>query len=468
MPTLFSSLGREPRPFAHKPMISLLIIGLLAAFWPLGPWFVQRLHDNQDEPLGLLALLTALGFLFARRHEWRLSPGGCWIASGILLTEMLFHRQLPSLLEAGLLVLAIGSMLDLPKQAPGIAALLVLSLPIVASAQFYLGYPLRIGAAWFSASTMNLIGCDVTRIGTDLLWHGAQVGVDPPCSGVRMLWVACFVAAALAARSRLALPRFVILMLSAVVMVVLANALRAMLLFPSEAGVMLPFTGLHEGVGIVVMIASFWCLTRLHDWLAAKTTPPMQHQPESSMSARFAATAVIGIGVATAILHCFQPDREVHSQTISTVTWPTQFEGITLEKLPLSHYEEIFAQTFPGHLARFRWGQGEVIMRQVERASRTVHSSRECFQAKDFEVKSLTLWHDRDNQVWSRFAATRDGSTMIVRERITDAAGHTWTDVGAWYWSALFHPETGPSTFVSVIEPQSPTLASLNADGTIR
>ena len=442
-------------------MISLLIIGLLAAFWPIGPWFVQRLQDNQDEPLGLLALIAGIAFLVLRRRELRVSSRGCWCACAIAALEMMFHRQLPPLIEAGLLVLAIALMLNLPLRAPGIAALLLLSLPVVASAQFYFGYPLRLGAAVFSQGVMNLLGCEVTRLGTDLVWHGAQVGVDPPCSGIRMLWVACFVSATLGSGSRLGLGRFTVLMASTVVMVVLANALRAMLLFPSEAGLMMPFTGLHEGVGIVVMIAAFWCLARLHDRLSNGAARPEKSDVDPFPSARFAATTLIGLGIATGLLHLVHPAQAAEFRITSDVSWPIEFEGRPLEKLPLSRYEEIFAQTFPGHLSRFRWGRGEVIMRRVEKASRTVHSSRECFRAKDFELQALNLWHDGENQAWSRFSATQDGSTMVVRERITDTAGHTWTDVGAWYWSALFHPETGPWTFVSVIEPQTSALASI-------
>jgi hypothetical protein len=41
---------------------------------------------------------------------------------------------------------------------------------------------------------------------------------------------------------------------------------------------------------------------------------------------------------------------------------------------------------------------------------------------------------------------------MIVREQIRDAHGRTWSDVSAWYWSAVWNPDAGPWFATTVFE----------------
>ena len=74
-----------------------------------------------------------------------------------------------------------------------------MSLPLVASLDFFAGYPLRLAAAELGRGMLWFVGIEAERNGVLLVHCGRLVGIDPPCAGVRMLWTACFLAAVLAA-----------------------------------------------------------------------------------------------------------------------------------------------------------------------------------------------------------------------------------------------------------------------------
>jgi exosortase/archaeosortase family protein len=454
MPTVFTLIAESDLPASPRDhSAAFTVAGIALAFWPVGPWYLARLRDGSDDPLGLLALATAVCFLWWRRHRIALSASGGIVALGAILLGMVWHRQLPPMAEAALAVAALCSAFALPRRQPGIAMLLVLSLPLVASMQFYFGYPLRLSAALLTQAALRIVGCDVLRLGTDLVWHGAQVGVDPPCSGVRMLWIGCFVVAALSARSGLKTMRLLVLASSTVLIVVLANALRATLLVPSEAGVMMLPSGWHEGIGIAVMVPTFYALVRLHDRLVKhqthKPTSPT-HQPTAFSS--WLPIIALGLGIAACVLHGFFDPHGLVKRTSASPAWPSTFEGKPLEAMPLTQREQVFAESFPGSLARFRCNQDELVLRNVTQATRQLHSSRDCFRAAGYDITSLAQTSDAAGRRWSRFQALRDDEELQVRECVTSAHGASWHDISAWYWDATFHSDQGPWLAMTVIE----------------
>ncbi len=452
MPTIMTTLC-HPRALPRRaPSLVLVLASLVFAFWPLAPWYLKRLTDGSDDPLGPLALVAAGVMMWFRRGEIQASTSGCITALTLICSEMVLHHRLPPLLEAGLAVAAVCAVLALPQRHAGIAMLLVLSLPVVASMQFYLGYPLRLAAALITQGTMRLAGCDVLRIGTDLIWHGAQVGVDPPCSGVRMLWVALFVAAALAARSGISWRRLLILVGAAVSIVVLANAARAALLFPSEAGVMPPISGMHDAAGVIVMLPAFFLLSRLHDRLA--TGSPHLPPAAPSPGLAHALLAVIGLGAACGMVRAFDTRSLTAPRPKTSVVWPETFGGQMLERLPLTPREDAFADAFPGALARFRCGQAELILRSVAQPTRRLHSSRDCLRAAGYDLQNLPLEQTDGTPPWSCFLAVSGDRRLRVKEQITSQHHESWTDVSAWFWSATMHPDHSPWLAATFIEPE--------------
>jgi len=117
--------------------------------------------------------------------------------------------------------------------------------------------------------------------------------------------------------------------------------------------------------------------------------------------------------------------------------WPAQFEGNPLTPLPLTELEKRFANDFPGQIGRFTDGKREIVIRWVTEATRKLHPSSDCFQGLGYSVKPLALRRDDRGGLWSSFEATKGSEQLRVYEQIQNESGQTWTDVSAWYWSAL-------------------------------
>ena len=92
---------------------------------------------------------------------------------------------------------------------------------------------------------------------------------------------------------------------------------------------------------------------------------------------------------------------------------------------------------FPEKVRRFTDGRREIIIRHVREATRKLHPSADCFSGIGYQIKSLALKLDEENNLWSCFRAEKNGEKWKVCERIYSGNGKNWTDVSAWYWSAL-------------------------------
>ena len=135
--------------------------------------------------------------------------------------------------------------------------------------------------------------------------------------------------------------------------------------------------------------------------------------------------------------------------------WPVEFEGRTLTQLPLREHEKRFEAEYPGRFGRFTDGQREILLRFVADRTRKLHPSADCFKACGYRVQPLPLWVDENNFQWGCFNATRKIETLWVYERIYDLSGNSWTDVSAWYWSALLGQTKGPWWAITLAEKQS-------------
>ncbi len=439
----------EPKPTLKMPGTGLwAAIMLLAAFWPVLMWWGRRLVDDSDEPLGVLALVCALFFLWRERTSLRVSRASLVVALSLAVAARLLADRLPMLALGLLLVTALVVALRLWR-LPGVAVLLSLALPWVATLQFLLSYPLRVVVATTAGGLLSLFGVEVTREGTDLWHQGMAVGVDAPCSGLRMLWFLLFAAAFLTARFRLDWPRALFCLALGGVLALLANILRATVLFFPEAGLVSWPLWTHEATGLLffapALIALLLCTRRL-ERKAASESRMMVSMPSTGWVRAFCAVAVI-LSLSW-FLRAEAPVTKPLAQ--SAVEWPDQFRGLALTPLPLSMREEHFASGFPGALARFRCGEGEVIFRRVDRATRMLHPAEDCFKAAGFEMRRLSASVVAEDGLWQVWEARRgDDPALWVCEQIRAANGDLFTDVSAWYWQALRHPENGPWTAVT-------------------
>lgn len=231
-----------------------------ACFWPVWRWYVERLDDGSDEPWALAALLAAVvlswprdGFRWNPRDPLLLAAAACTLLYAVLAPFA------PPLLRALAAAAALGcswiSVSGARERAPAVLCLLALSVPVIASLQFYAGYPLRTltasGATWL----LNFFGIEATRTGTSMMAYGRTVLVDAPCSGVRMLWTASVLCAALVAmRTRVSWSAMAFTLAWVLPVVLVGNTVRATLLFLIETAETPPPGYLHSLVGIITFV----------------------------------------------------------------------------------------------------------------------------------------------------------------------------------------------------------------------
>ena len=239
-----------------------------AALWPQWIWYWRRLVDGSDEPVGVIALGT-LAILVARlAHRLRQVPDLRWIAAaGVLTLGSALALHTTPLLSAlvGVLALAAGLLAWLPGDVPRLpyAGLLVLSLPLLSSLQFYGGYPLRVVTAQLSCWILQAMGFLAERSGSSIQVSGQLVVVDAPCSGIQMAWMAYFAAFA-AAAARAMHDRILLGRLPLVgVLVLTGNTLRNTILVAWEAHGSAPDALWHQGIGLLLLAAVCWLVLKV-------------------------------------------------------------------------------------------------------------------------------------------------------------------------------------------------------------
>jgi exosortase/archaeosortase family protein len=241
----------------------LLLFAMAGALWPVWRWYALRTFDGSDEPYGLIALATLAILLVRNGMELPRSEKRVVCAAILLSVYALLFRFMSPLPRALVAVAAVATLVFRPRTFVANAALLGLSLPVVATVQFYLGYPLRVLAAEASVITLRALDFAVTREGTLLHWRGETIMVDAPCGGVRMLWFGIYLVAALAAFSRLGNCRSLFAIAAAIFVVVGANVVRATALFFKEARIVALPDWTHTGVGVVLFAGAILILVRL-------------------------------------------------------------------------------------------------------------------------------------------------------------------------------------------------------------
>lgn len=236
------------------------LIALLPTGWPVLRWYGLRLQDGSDEPLGLVAFAVAC--MFTRNNDWReeLSPPLVLLLVALLAGYVGLYPWMPALARALVFVVMIALVAAPKKIMAGWMTLLMLSLPLVSTLQFYLGYPLRLPTTQLSALLLRCCGVAAHADGTTLLWAGERVIVDAPCSGIQMAWTGLFVAATLSCWQGLSSRETFRLFRWAGGIVFCANVFRAAALFLMGAGIwrLPPFA--HEGIGLVLFAGAIWLI----------------------------------------------------------------------------------------------------------------------------------------------------------------------------------------------------------------
>lgn len=451
----------------------ICLVILLVAFWPVWLWYFQRTIDQSDEPLGLVALITILALVLLKQRyskpiESLYSPIACTV---LLFIYCLCWPWTPKIAHAFIAVFATGIYLTIVtrtvKLTVGDWVLLGLSLPIVASLNFYIGFPLRLLVCSLATPLITMSGFPSIAQGTAILWndYGHEVYIDAPCSGIKMLWTSMYFSATLASLFELKLMRSILLLCASMGAALIANVIRVTALFYIETGILpvsAPFHDfVHQGIGVLsfavlaclILLIALWFRTYrfaeserkdkvgLHE-ATPTTTVINKTKPKSSQS-----LIVFCLAGAVAALLPFMPGLSVMEQSEHKAKfpgWPSNFEGRPINAVPLPLVQQRFAADFPGKIGVFTDGASTIIMRWVQRPTRQLHPASDCYKGLGYRIKWLPQYVDRNKNHWFAFEAKRGNNRLVVREIIFDTKGNTWNDVSAWYWAAFLKQTSSP------------------------
>lgn len=459
-PTAAGRRGLLPQLSAW-PWLALLAVAL----WPHARWIWHRLHDRSDDPLGIAADAVLVLALWRLRGQLRAAPRTSWqlIAVALALWAAVAHALAPPLFGAVLAALAAvcGLRAVLPARSPWLPllGLALLALPLIASMQFYAGFPLRVVTAEASAWLLRIGGWTVARSGTALTVDGSLVIVDAPCSGVQMVWLSYF--AACAAAWWMALPDRVFLRRLALVglLVLGGNVLRNSVLVALEVGAPAWADRLHEGIGLAVQALVCVSVVRWmgRGFAAAAPSPADAARPPAAGRMVFWVNLAAWLSLlACALLPLWARDavaRPASDAAVQALEWPATWDGRPLRPIASTEVEQRAERSFPGRIVRLTDGQQMLMWRGVPGATRALHPAADCYRALGYRIEQARLERDERARLWRCFTAGRQGQRLRVCERIEDAAGQAWTDASAWYWAAAMGRSTGPWQAITTARP---------------
>ena len=414
-------------------------------------WFLARL-SNGDAIFCLIPLSLGIVFFLsqiANEMPFRPAPKLALIPLTLyLLTLPIF----PPLLQTALALATLACIFGFWKN-PGIVLFFTLALPLQASLEFFLGYPLRLLTANASVFLLNFFGNDITLQGVQLLHADRIVAVAPACSGLNSLWSAGLFTAILASLYHLNWPKSILLGLAALVLVIIANTFRVSLLFFPEAGLVNAPNWLHPFVGVALFAICLIALRLFTQKISAAQRPRLKTfeiplSPSKKPYLIIFYVALLGL-FAHANHKPKMPPEFIEKSAL------THFAGQRLVPIPLSENEVHFYRHFPGQVSIYQMGNSRLIVRQLTRATRRLHPVAHCLRAEGYQIETVTTLKV-GSQNWGHFKAIRDGETIEIRERIHSLqSGTEWTEVSAWFWAVFLNPDNGPWQSVAIITPQN-------------
>lgn len=291
--------GNEKRPLVRSGgVVNLLIVAALGAllasvYAPLLLWLgratisLEQLHNG-----GLIVLFALLISLRRAMAARAFRPEGnnlgiALVAAG--LGSLYLIRLLPAfalpiallsfcLAFAGLSAFLFGTA-GVRALLPAVAGILVLG--ILAGAAPWLDWPLRAVGAKYSAAVLKYLGVDVA-VGLQqgsppellLAVKGRLFVVAAECNGFGLISSSLLVAAILGFHYRLAWTAKLALLILALPLAILFNALRIVGICLAATHLPLPYMLIHEGIGLFFYAAALLLLW----WVANRRAEPEQKQ----------------------------------------------------------------------------------------------------------------------------------------------------------------------------------------------
>jgi exosortase/archaeosortase family protein len=243
--------------FVLSSRFSVLLLQF-AAFWAVWHWYAGRLQDSGGENWSLLALAAAVLICCLKRKQSERRDWDLAVPTIFVLCYALSFAFLPPLVRAIIAVTGLAFTLSRlffgQFLHPGIYALLLLALPLVASLNFFLGFPLRVVIGEATAWLLRLNGLAVWREGVCLHFGEKLIWIDAPCSGIKMLWFGTFLTAIVISFLGLNFWRSVFAFAASFLMILLGNVFRAAALFYVEAEIIRAPGWTHEAVGVFAFV----------------------------------------------------------------------------------------------------------------------------------------------------------------------------------------------------------------------
>lgn len=251
--------------FTDRWLISGLLASTLLAAWPHWLWMVRRSTDGSDDPWGIVALLTLVTLVYLDKDKLRVpQTSALSVAALWMILATVAWGELPPIISTAFALLGctwlIAYMLPKTRALLPLLSLSILALPLVASLNFYLGYPLRWFCAQSTSMMLSLLGTDATPLGASLWWNGKTILIDAPCAGIAMLWIGLYLGALFSYMNNANSFRTLLNLSMASVLVVMANVLRNTLLFYKESGLVPLPHWTHEAIGLLVFVLIVPCV----------------------------------------------------------------------------------------------------------------------------------------------------------------------------------------------------------------
>lgn len=233
------------------------LIGLCGGFWQAWISAIRRMESLETAtPMALILAMATAPVLIRLARRQKLHP----VPAAPLVACLAFYA-VTAALGPGLaaIALAVSGMLyalhaAATNAAPPLAlyVLGLLATPLLPSLEFYGAYPMREASAGISVALLQAQGINAVQDGVSLRVGAQSFVFDAPCSGVRMLWASCVLAAGVAylrGYRAILLPPALVL---AAGLAVFGNGVRAASLVYLESGALeaLPATFTHEQIGL--------------------------------------------------------------------------------------------------------------------------------------------------------------------------------------------------------------------------
>lgn len=236
---------------------------LILTFSPVYIWLGKRFYDPSDMFFGWIPVLFLLIVFISneikkgKKSEKEPPSQGLLILISILLSlySLSYFTHFP-MIRAILAFTTLSTYMSfrIEKKLFNFSTwgLFMLSLPIMATMQFYLGYPMRYFVATIASAVLNICGYAVTVVGVTLHWESYIISVDAPCSGLKMVYSGALTVCILCFINKFNHFKILLFSMIAFIIIVMSNIARILALFLVEAEVLkLNPDSVHTPIGLI-------------------------------------------------------------------------------------------------------------------------------------------------------------------------------------------------------------------------